>query len=247
MLILDAGLMLKVKMMCRTSYCYLLLLPFCFIANGQRNITAPSVALQFVGTTIPNNSYILNQDVQNVRRGEGSRIFCTTDQIDCCNFLPNRKGDWYLPNGERIRGGYEYPNIQNYFARSRGIKNIGLYRKNNPPQRGRFYCELPDSDGTNHTLFVNIVDEIPVITSQPAPHSTYKGGRATFTIDLSFAGSSTYQWQKNNMDINEETGHYQGTTTPNLTVNNVQEEDEGEYRCVVDRYLLSHDAELSVG
>ena len=241
------SLMLNVKMMYRTSCCYLLLLPFCFITKGQCNITTPSVALQFNETTIPNNSYLLYENMENARQGKGPRLFCITDKIDCCNFVPNGEGDWYLPNGERIRGGYEYPTDQNYFARSRGKQNIGLYRQSYPPQRGRFYCELPDSDGTNHTLFVNIVDEIPVIISQPAPQSTYKGGRATFTIDLSFAGNSTYQWQKNNKDIIEHIRHYQGFTTPNLTVINVQEEDEGEYRCVVDDYLISCAAQLSVG
>ena len=225
-------------------YCfYLLPLLICFSVNGQCP-TGPEVVLRFRGTIIPNNSYIL---YENVRQDEQNRIFCITGKNDCCNFAPNIEGDWYLPDGERIRGGYEYPSVTNFFARSRGLQNIGLYHHGYPQQRGRFHCELPDSDGTNHTLFVNIVEEIPVITSQPVSRSVLRSASVTFSINLTFAEYSTYQWQKNNKSIIEEAGHYQGSTTQHLAVINAQEEDEGEYACVVDHFLLSHTAELSVG
>ena len=48
-----------------------------------------------------------------------------------------------------------------------------------------------------------------------------------FTVTATTAaGSLTYQWQLNGTDLS-------GATTDTLTINNVQESDEGMYRCVV--------------
>ena len=220
---------------------YCLISLFIYFLVTDRQCSSLGVSLRFRDAILQNNSYVKFRDisVQN-------RVFCVTDKTDCCNFVPNSEGDWYLPNGQRIRGGFEFYR-PNYFARSRGRQDIGLYRHNSPPERGQFHCELPDYNGNNHSLVVNIVDEIPVITTQPVSQTVLEGKNVTFSTNVLFAEYSTYQWQKNNMYIMEERGHFQGTTTPILIVIGVHVEDEGEYHCVVDNFLVSHTAELSVG
>ena len=122
-----------------------------------------------------------------------------------------------------------------------------MYRHFTPQQRGRFWCQLPDSNGTNQTLFANIVNEIPAITVQPESQVAVRNENVTFMVSVSFSDLASYRWQKNNVDILDESGNYHGTSTPILTVIDVQEEDEGDYHCVIDEILVSHAAELSVG
>ena len=62
---------------------------------------------------------------------------------------------------------------------------IGLYCNSNPSQRGRFWCELPDSNGTICTLFVNIVNDIPAIIGQPISQTVLNGEDAMFMINVS--------------------------------------------------------------
>ena len=42
-------------------------------------------------------------------------------------------------------------------------------------------------------------------------------------------------------------GNYHGAASSSLTLFNVHEWDEGDYWCVIDNYLVSNAAELSVG
>ena len=193
---------------------------------------------------LPNNSYV---SFWHIGTSGLDRLYCFTDKTDCCNAVSQNFGDWYLPNGDRILGGYEYSNVKDKFIRSRGFRRIGLYRHSAPQQRGRFRCQIPDSSGTNQTLFANIVNAIPVITAQAVSQVATRNKNVTFSVSVSFSNLATYQWQKNNVDIFDDYGNYHGTATPILTVINVQEEDEGDYRCVIDEFLVSHAAELSVG
>lgn len=45
-------------------------------------------------------------------------------------------------------------------------------------------------------------------------------------------GTLSYQWQKNGLDL-ADGGHYSGATTSTLTISNANEDDVGDYRCVV--------------
>ena len=56
----------------------------------------------------------------------------------------------------------------------------------------------------------------------------------TFTVAATTdAGSLTYQWQLNGTDLDPPPAGVSGATTNNLTITNVQESNEGMYRCVV--------------
>ena len=218
---------------------FLLLSTWCLAVNG-----GSGVFLLLRNDTLPNNSYV---SFWHIGTSGSDRLYCFTDKTDCCNAGTQKFGDWYLPNGSRILGAYEYSNAINKFVRSRGFRRIGLYRHHRPQQRGRFWCQIPDSSGTNQTLFANIVNEIPTITVQPVSQVATRNRNVTLSVSVSFSYLATYQWQKNNVDIFDDYGNYHGTATPILTVINVQEEDEGDYRCVIDEFLVSHAAELSVG
>lgn len=226
-----------------TCSLFLLLLVFCMPTNGNEQCSGSGVFLLFRGQLIPNNSYFLYQDVG---AHECCRVYCITNKVDCCGFVEQTYGEWYLPNGVKVLGGFENSN-HHKFSRSRGFRRIGLYRHNNPPERGHFSCQLPDYAGINRTLFVNIVNEIPVITSHPISQTAQRGKNVTFTVLLSFGSYSQYHWLKNNIKISQRYDKYHGITTPVLTIFNIQEEDEGEYSCVIDEYLSSDLAELSVG
>ena len=202
------------------------------------------VSMYHQNELIPNNSYVLFSSVQRVNMA----IYCNTSNPNCCSAA----GDWYLPNGERILGGYEYSNKTNRFLRSSNqqLHNIGLYRhrSSNPPERGRFWCVVPDTNGTNCTQYVNILSGIPAIVDQSVSQVANTGDNVTYSVNVSNNDFATYQWQKVTEGINDDDmGKYRGIRSPMLTIINVQEEDEGFYRCVIDDYLVSYSAELSVG
>lgn len=201
------------------------------------------IFLRFRGQILPNNSYIL---YSSIRTEERDRLYCFTSKNTCCN--DHDGSDWYLPSGDRVLGGYEYSDIRvGVFARSSGFRSLGLYRHNYPQQRGRFTCVLPDTNGNNCTLFANIVDSIPSIAAQPISQTVTAGQNVTFSVEVSNDNFATYCWQKDNMDIEDNPGVYEGTTSSMLTIFNVHEQEEGYYHCIIDNIITSQAVELSVG
>ena len=74
----------------------------------------------------------------------------------------------------------------------------------------------------------------PTITAQPADQlDVAPGADATFTVQATGAGTLTYQWQRNSVDIANAADTYSGAATATLTVLTANEEDEGAFRCVV--------------
>ena len=75
----------------------------------------------------------------------------------------------------------------------------------------------------------------PQITQQPAnKENVDPGSTVTFTVTATTgAGSLTYQWQLNSTDLDPPPAGVSGATTHTLTITNVQESNEGMYRCVV--------------
>ena len=72
-----------------------------------------------------------------------------------------------------------------------------------------------------------------MITKNPSDKKVPHGNSATFSVEA-FGDGLTYQWQKNNMSLQPTNGSkFEGVDTMTLTVNDVQIEDIGTYRCVV--------------
>ena len=112
--------------------------------HESRSASVPSVCfgggppsdfpyINFMGTNLSNHSYInlslVGEDLNGVQ--------CRTDLITCCSNTegPDR-GDWYLPNGKKLKfsgdtlnGTFEVRYKQGVDVRRRGSQKIsGLYR-----------------------------------------------------------------------------------------------------------------------
>ncbi len=72
----------------------------------------------------------------------------------------------------------------------------------------------------------------PVVTQHPAEQSAYLGEYVQFSIQASGTSPLGYQWQKNEVDLQND-GHFFMVQTPTMTVWDVTAADAGAYRCVV--------------
>jgi hypothetical protein len=75
-------------------------------------------------------------------------------------------------------------------------------------------------------------DQPPGIVQQPEDQSVVAGSQASFIIAATGTAPLSYQWQKNEVNLNDD-AKYSGTLTPMLTLTGVDNSDEAEYRCVV--------------
>ena len=114
------------------------------------------------GVTLPSDSLVDFDDIPNVSGGGGATdvdvLNCRTDLEACCNAgdqnLPASLGEWYYPDGTALTfdaGGAT-------FRRTRGLMIVRLWRRNTPPERGRFRCELPNAQNVNQIVYVNICE-----------------------------------------------------------------------------------------
>ena len=107
------------------------------------------VYFELKGKMYTNNSVI---DISNIGEEENALV-CKTDKEDCCGTLPNRFGEFYYPNGDRvlIRASGQG------FYRNRGEQLIRLNRRPGIMfPTGVYSCEVPDSDGTNRKIFATL-------------------------------------------------------------------------------------------
>ena len=117
------------------------------------------MTLSFNRETIPSDGYVLVTDI-----GIGSdALYCNTDRSGCCRASDASdgvaQGHWYRPDGTQV-GSYtqEYANdpTENIFSRDRLTGVVRLHRRGDPPERGRFRCEVPNAAGDMVTVYVNI-------------------------------------------------------------------------------------------
>ena len=120
------------------------------------------VTVDLNGVTLLNNSLVDFEDIPNPLTDGGvvddSVLNCRTDLEECCNDalqnLPAPVGEWYYPNGTAL----DFDAGGATFRRNRGLMNVRLWRRNTPPERGRFCCELPNAQNVNQTVYVNICE-----------------------------------------------------------------------------------------
>jgi alpha-tubulin suppressor-like RCC1 family protein len=72
----------------------------------------------------------------------------------------------------------------------------------------------------------------PTLLSQPASQTVLAGAIVSFTVEAFGSGTFIYQWQRAGTNL-AEGGKLTGTTTPSLTVSNVQASEMGNYSVVV--------------
>ena len=152
------------------------LLGICYsLAHTVFNLYTVSVGVSLVlqGQAIPNNSLVNLDDLLYVTSNDQptnanglQTLMCVTDLVDCCE-LPAR-GNWYYPDGrivlyntggatfQRNRGQNEVINNQQFNG------SVRLWRRYSPTERGLFRCELPDANGVNQSLYVNLC-KFPIV------------------------------------------------------------------------------------
>ena len=117
--------------------------------------------LSLSGVTIPNDGYVL---VSAIEIGSTS-LYCNTNRSDCCRGSDHpegaAQGQWYRPDGSEVMsfGIEDAANIgpnRNFFSRDRRTGIVRLNRNGDPPERGRFRCEIPDVSGNIVCVYVNI-------------------------------------------------------------------------------------------
>jgi hypothetical protein len=88
------------------------------------------------------------------------------------------------------------------------------------------------TNSANATLTVTNFISPPIITLQPSNQTVTVGGTAQFAVSAIGSEPLSYQWQKNDANLNDG-GHYSGVTTSTLTITGADAGDAGNYRCVV--------------
>ena len=106
--------------------------------------------LSLRGIPVDNDGFV---NAGDIGVGEDA-LLCLTNATNCCGGS-NRMGDWYFPNGTVVasfgdNGGSIH---NNFFSRNRSESVVRLNRYNNPSERGRFRCMLP-----NDFIYVNICE-----------------------------------------------------------------------------------------
>ena len=117
--------------------------------------------LSLNGVTVPNEGYVLASNIG----GGNNALLCNTIRSDCCRGgdHPNgiAQGHWYRPDGTEVVS-FTAENMadstNNFFSRDRGTGIVRLNRNGDPlqSQRGHFRCVIPDVNGMDVTLYVNI-------------------------------------------------------------------------------------------
>ena len=106
--------------------------------------------ISFMGTTIPNHSYVNLSQVGDDRSGSNSdTVQCHTDLSTCCrsqNGIPGR-GDWFAPGSDtRLPFGSEYQPHDIYEDRQTQVVHLRRrYNARNEPS-GIYRCVIPTID-----------------------------------------------------------------------------------------------------
>ena len=108
--------------------------------------------LTLQGNNVTNDSYVY---VEDIGHGEDDALLCNTDNISCCRGnIP--AGEWYFPDQTPVKMRKFANKTSSYFYRDRGRQVVRLHHINKPPERGRFYCVVPDSSGEDQIIYVHI-------------------------------------------------------------------------------------------
>ena len=128
----------------------------------------PGVTVDLNGLDLPSDSLVNFDDIPNVSFTGGvvddSVLNCRTDLEACCNAAQDNVaapvGEWYYPNGTALTFDTS-PGGGATFRRNSGLMIVRLWRRDTPPERGRFRCELPNAQNVNQTVYVNICELTP--------------------------------------------------------------------------------------
>ena len=124
------------------------------IINGiVLSLSAGTLSFYLNGISYPNGSTVLRTDI-----GEGAdALQCTTDSTTCCrNGIGGeiRDGKFHFPVSDDT-----VPNesgATNGYYRDRLSRLIRLHRQSSGTITGQFRCNIPQANGPNANLYINI-------------------------------------------------------------------------------------------
>ena len=104
--------------------------------------------VSFMRQKLTNHSYV-NLTLRNM--SIDLLVGCHTDLMTCCNSTDIHQGDWYFPNGERVKLEKDRFNI---YKRC-GAKQVSILHKNDAIiPSGIFRCDIPTSNAENDSLVI---------------------------------------------------------------------------------------------
>ena len=109
-----------------------------------------SLAFQLGGTTYPNNTIVLLEDI-----GEGDNaLLCVSNNTHCCVASSTFRGEFYYPNGTML----PIKNVGHSVYRNREASFIRFNRRGNAVNLplGRYRCDIIDATGAKQSLYINI-------------------------------------------------------------------------------------------
>ena len=112
------------------------------------------VHISLRGMNLSNNSVVFLDEIGDQTIKNGSELQCITDRELCCRY-PYTAGQWFFPNGSKVPVKVEATGLY----KNRGYAGtVNLNRPNTTvtSPTGLFCCILPDAQGINQMLCVNI-------------------------------------------------------------------------------------------
>ncbi len=115
-----------------------------------------------------------------------------------------------------------------------GVQATVLSNRVNGVYANGYYWWNCSSGGTNGWIAESLLSSSnsgPSISLQPVNRVVALAGSASFSILATGSNPLSYQWQKNNTNLNNG-GHYSGCLTATLTITGATSNDVASYRCV---------------
>lgn len=127
-----------------------------------------------------------------------------------------------------------------------GVNTPSLYiRHFLKKHTGSYKCIVSNRYGSVESKSANL--ERFEVLSHPQHKLALCGQSITFTVEVVGPSGLTYQWKKDDKDINDIQESYTGSNTAELKINSVMTQHKGKYKCIikkVDDFLESKTAEL---
>ena len=91
--------------------------------------------------------------LEDINEGDDA-LLCLTDLTACCRSSGNKStlGDWYFPNGTRVRG---HGNQWDIYRIRRGQGEVILNRRRGG-EEGIYRCVIPDTTGVKQTIYIGV-------------------------------------------------------------------------------------------
>ena len=111
--------------------------------------------VRFMGNVLMNHSYV---NLSLVGTSENNNVSCHTNRGACCTMAQgSHRGDWFFPNGTRLKFNLSYNGGNIYQARE--AQRVSLLRRYNGNVSGIYHCNIAISDGSDGIIYTGLYDD----------------------------------------------------------------------------------------